>query len=65
MPCEEWYKLLDRYHRAVKSYNQAVDRLGGPDFTVAWQNAEAAWINSNAARAHLLDHESPTRLHCP
>ena len=57
MPCEQWYKLLDRYHRAVRSYSQSVADLGDPDFIAAWQNAEAALKRCNAARAILLDHD--------
>ena len=57
MPCEQWYKLLNRYQRAVKSYHRAVDNLSGSDFSVAWQDAEGALKNSNAARAILMEHE--------
>jgi hypothetical protein len=57
MPCEEWYKFLGRYRRAVKMYSEAVDYLGGPNFNAAWESAEAARKNCGEARANLLDHE--------
>ena len=57
MPCEQWYKLLERYRRAAKTYSQAVDALSGSDFNQGWQSAEAALKNSGAARSSLLDHE--------
>ena len=57
MPCEQWYKHLDGYQRAVKSYNQAVGDLGGPDFSLAWQDAEAALKRCGAARAVLMVHD--------
>jgi hypothetical protein len=57
MPCEQWYKLLERYRRSVKMYNTAVDSLSGSDFNRGWHSAEAALKNSGAARAVLLDHE--------
>jgi hypothetical protein len=28
MPCEQWYKLLERYRRTVKMYGMAVGRSG-------------------------------------
>jgi hypothetical protein len=57
MPCEEWFELLERYRRAVRMYGEAVDCLGGSDFSAAWQSAEAALKTCGAARAVLLDHE--------
>jgi len=57
MPCEEWYELLERYRRAVKTYSEAVDRLSDSDFSATWQSAEAALKKGAAARATLLDHE--------
>ncbi|HEY1760295.1 MAG TPA: hypothetical protein VGG72_33280 [Bryobacteraceae bacterium] len=57
MPCEKWYKLLERYRRSVKIYSRAVDGLSGSDFNTAWQSAEAALKNSGVARAMLLGHE--------
>lgn len=57
MPCEQWYRLLERYRRAAKRYSIAVECLSGSDFNPGWQSAEAALKNCGAARATLLDHE--------
>jgi|HubBroStandDraft_5_1064220.scaffolds.fasta_scaffold751945_2 hypothetical protein len=57
MPCEQWYKLLERYRRAARAYSRAVHGLGGSDFNAAWQSAEAALKSCGAARSFLLDHE--------
>ena len=57
MPCEEWYRLLERYRHAVKMYSKAVDGLRGADFPEGWQSGEAGLKNCRAARASLLDHE--------
>ncbi len=57
MPCEQWYRLLERYRRAAKLYSTAVERLKGADFNQGWGSAEAALKNCGSARAVLLDHE--------
>jgi hypothetical protein len=57
MPCEQWYKLLERYRRSVKMYSRAVDCLSGSDFNAAWQSAEEALKGCGFARAILLGHE--------
>jgi hypothetical protein len=57
MPCDHWYRLLERYRSAARLYCKAVDFLDTPDFDTAWHSAEAALKNCRAARALLLDHE--------
>jgi len=60
MPCEEWSKCVGNYRRAVQAYAEAVSDLGfgpGAEFNRSWQLAERFRMNSDAARAALLDHE--------
>lgn len=57
MPCDHWFRLLERYRGAAKLYCKAIDRLEGPEFDEAWHSAEAALKSCHVARAVLLDHE--------
>jgi hypothetical protein len=57
MPCDHWYRLLERYRGAAKAYCKSVDRLESPDFDPAWHSAEAALKDCRVARAVLMDHE--------
>jgi hypothetical protein len=57
MPCEQWYKLLERYRRAAEILSTTVDCLSATDFGQGWRSAEAALKNCVSARTLLLDHE--------
>jgi hypothetical protein len=60
MPCDEWATLLDRYRRAVSSYDEAVNGLSALQdalFNAKWQQAEQARKQSDGCRADLLHHE--------
>jgi len=60
MACEEWSRKVREYRRAVRTFNNAVDRLkteANSEFFITWHEAEHARAESYEARAALLHHE--------